>query len=145
MEATTLINLAQLAIAQEQLEHAGQLLAEANTIAAAQSYWDSLAWAAQAAGDLEFLQPEPSMAQLVNQYLAACAYAAHFNDHTLEQQFQAVRERWQAHAEDGYGDQACAFCAIALAAWAQVDDDVAKTKVQHFLEQLQAELGCHNQ
>lgn len=89
-------------------------------LALAGNYRDCMASAHQVLGDLERLALQPDASRILQHYTEALAYAADFNQSTLDQILNYLQELWSAHAEDGYGDEVLWFCRSIVALWQEI-------------------------
>lgn len=120
IEAFALLNLGKAAALQENWPMARSLVELAEQAALAGNYRDCMASVHQVLGDLERLAPQPDASRILQHYTEALAYAADFNQSTLDQILNYLRELWSAHAEDGYGDEVLWFCRSIVALWQEI-------------------------
>lgn len=142
LEANLLVNLAQVALGEEEFAPAYRYLEAATPIAEQANYRDLLATISCTLGDLEVLKAQSDGPLLLRHYTEACAYASDFNEIILREVLDHLVGLWSAHAEEGGVTEACWFCESILTIWHRLGAAERQPLVIETFTKLKERLAC---
>lgn len=134
------MNLAELAILQNEAELADTHLDQAEALAKELNYSEALGDIAQLRGDILLTSGDASAAQVSFHYSEALVHAADFNQTELDKRLNYLAELLRAMAEDGDVQGASSICENIVFLWKEADLDEPFPQVLEFLINLRAGL-----
>lgn len=144
LEAFALLDLGKVAALREDWPAARQLVEQAGLVAEANGYRDCLAAIHQVLGDLERIAPQPDASRILRHYTEALAYAADFNQPTLDQILDHLRAMWSAHAQDCFEEEVLWFAQSVASLWHEIGFAGEHPEVIIMLADLTASVGARS-